>query len=59
MTVELGGTARGTQYDAINVAGKLTSGGTLAVTLINASTPPSATASTSSTGARRPARSAP
>lgn len=39
LTMELGGTARGTQYDAINVAGKLTFGGTLAVPLINGFNP--------------------
>lgn len=38
-TMELGGTARGTQYDAINVAGKLTFGGTLQVTLFNGFNP--------------------
>ncbi len=39
LTMELGGTARGTQYDAINVAGKLTFAGTLAVPLINGFSP--------------------
>lgn len=38
-TMELGGTTRGTQYDAIDVAGKLTLGGTLTVTLINSFSP--------------------
>lgn len=33
--MELGGTARGTQYDAINVAGQLSFGGTLNVPLIS------------------------
>ena len=37
--MEPGGTARGTQYDAMNVAGKLTFDGTLDVTLINAFAP--------------------
>ena len=36
LNMELGGLTRGTQYDAMNVAGKLTFGGTLNVTLINA-----------------------
>ncbi len=39
LTMELGGTARGTQYDAINVAGKLTFAGTLTVPLINSFNP--------------------
>lgn len=39
LTMELGGTARGTQYDALNVAGKLTFGGTLNVVLISAFSP--------------------
>jgi T5SS/PEP-CTERM-associated repeat protein len=37
--MELGGTARGTQYDAINVAGSLTLDGTLTVPLINGFAP--------------------
>ena len=37
--MEIGGTTRGTQYDAIDVAGKLTFDGTLDVTLINAFVP--------------------
>ena len=37
--MELGGTVRGTQYDAINVAGKLTFDGTLNVPLISAFQP--------------------
>jgi len=39
LEMELGGTTRGTQYDAMNVAGKLTFGGTLGVTLINSFAP--------------------
>ena len=39
VVMELGGTVRGTQYDAINVAGKLTLDGGLNVSLINAFTP--------------------
>jgi hypothetical protein len=35
VTMELGGTARGAQYDAIDVAGKLTFGGTMNVPLID------------------------
>lgn len=35
LQMELGGLTRGTQYDAMNVAGKLTFGGTLNVALIN------------------------
>ena len=37
--MEIGGTARGTQYDAIDVAGKLTFDGALNVSLINAFVP--------------------
>ena len=37
--MELGGTTRGTQYDAINVAGKLTFDGTMDVILIDAFQP--------------------
>lgn len=36
LQMEVGGLTRGTQYDAMNVAGKLTFGGTLNVVLINA-----------------------
>ncbi len=35
VNMEIGGLARGTQYDALNVAGKLTFGGTLNIVLIN------------------------
>ena len=38
-TMELGGLARGTDYDAHNVGGGLTFGGTLEVTLLNGFTP--------------------
>ena len=37
--MDIGGTARGTQYDAMDVAGRLTFGGTLTATLINAFAP--------------------
>ena len=39
LTMELGGTARGTRYDAINVTGKLTFGGTMDVVLIDGFNP--------------------
>ncbi|HEY3394101.1 MAG TPA: hypothetical protein VGK58_15415, partial [Lacipirellulaceae bacterium] len=39
LQIELGGTAAGTQYDQINVAGELTLGGTLEISLINGFTP--------------------
>ncbi len=39
LNIELGGTAAGTQYDQINVAGDLTLDGTLEVSLINGFTP--------------------
>jgi hypothetical protein len=39
LRIELGGTAAGTQYDQINVAGELTLDGTLQISLINGFTP--------------------
>jgi hypothetical protein len=39
LTMEIGGTARGTQYDALDVAGKLTFDGTMDVVLIDAFQP--------------------
>jgi T5SS/PEP-CTERM-associated repeat protein len=39
LVIELGGTTPGTQYDQINVAGKLTMGGTLEISLINGFVP--------------------
>jgi hypothetical protein len=39
LTIELGGTTTGTQYDHVNIGGKLSLGGTLSVSLINSFMP--------------------